>query len=145
MRRPSTTSLNSWPRGPTAARCYWPSGRLWRATARSRPSPTSPWPTWSRYGPPPGSAGSAIGRNAVDEPLVLDGDEDNRGVGVHADSVLACGRKPGYRRFVGRVGIDDQQGWHGSIKVKAREARLALGRAGEGRRRRREGRAGRAG
>lgn len=32
--------------------------------------------------------------------------------------MLAYERKPGYGRFVGRVSIDDKEGWHGSIVVR---------------------------
>ena len=55
---------------------------------------------------------------AADTPLRLDGVLYHRGVGVHANSVLEYDVKPVYERFVGQVGIDDKQMWHGTIVVK---------------------------
>ena len=58
-----------------------------------------------------------LGKNAAGGPLDLDGETYPGGVGVHANSELAFARRPDFRRFVGRVGIDAKQDWHGSIKV----------------------------
>jgi hypothetical protein len=47
--------------------------------------------------------------------------------GVHADSELVYDLRPDYDRFVGRVGIDDEKDWHGSIVAKVFVAGKLLG------------------
>jgi hypothetical protein len=59
-----------------------------------------------------------LGRTAADTPMYLDGVPYRQGVGVHANSELEFDLKPEYERFVGLVGVDDKQGWHGTIVVK---------------------------
>ncbi len=56
-----------------------------------------------------------VGKNAAGGVIDLDGEVDPQGVGVHAPSELVYQRRPGYRRFVARVGIDAKQDWHGTV------------------------------
>jgi CubicO group peptidase (beta-lactamase class C family) len=58
--------------------------------------------------------------NQTDEgaPLVLDGDVYAHGLGVHAPSEVAYELKPGYERFVARVGAEERAGWRASVVAK---------------------------
>jgi CubicO group peptidase (beta-lactamase class C family) len=58
------------------------------------------------------------GKAANGKALILDGEHYARGIGTHAPSELIYPLRPEYRRFVARVGIDDQQCGHGSIRVE---------------------------
>jgi hypothetical protein len=50
--------------------------------------------------------------------LRLGGREFERGIGVHAESEIACRIEPGYARFVAYVGIDDSQAPDGSMVAR---------------------------
>jgi hypothetical protein len=53
--------------------------------------------------------------NCHGQPLVVDGEKFQHGVGMHANAEAVFAVKPEYQRFVGRIGIDDAAAGRGSI------------------------------
>ncbi len=95
--------------------------RLELATAaRSRPVPPTPDVRVDGLTPVRATVGYStfqVGKAGDGKPLLLDGDVFAHGLGVHAPSEVIYNLKPGYRRFVARVGPEERS-WRGSVVAK---------------------------
>ena len=90
------------------------------AVARSRPLPPTPDVLLDSLAPARATVGFStfqVGKAGDGKPLMVDGDVFEHGLGVHAPSEVIYDLKPGYRRFVARVG-PEERGWQGSVLAR---------------------------